>query len=427
MEKVLEIINQLRSTTKTNEKLAILKSNEDCELLKKVLYYTYNPNFQFGFSEKKLRELLSSYETRFVLTYKDGFEMLDVLSTSNINDELRGLVLEFLSVQNEEVRELWINIICKDIRANISDKTINKVWKGLIPTWEIQQGRPIEKAPLKKGERFILSTKANGINCSYYRGKLISRQGKEFVGLEHIIQQIEELGLQDMFINGELVRDNMDNVSNEENFRLTTSIVNSDAETKQEINFTIFDMLPSNKFDNNDCKLKYGERVANIKSLENKINELSINNIKTIHFYYDGADQSMVDYYLDIAVENDEEGLMAIPYNSLYTRKRSNNVKKVKRFYTVDLKVIGREIGTGKLSNTLGALVVDYKGNPVGLGSGFTDLERDNIWAMGDDIIGKIVEVKYKEITKDKKTGKESLQFPVFKCIKTDKTEPSYN
>lgn len=427
MKEIISIINELRSTTKTNEKLAILKSNEDCELLKKVLYYTYNPNFQFGFSEKKLRELLSSYETRFVLTYKDGFEMLDVLSTSNINDELRGLVLEFLSVQNEEVRELWINIICKDIRANISDKTINKVWKGLIPTWEIQQGRPIEKAPLKKGERFILSTKANGINCSYYRGKLISRQGKEFVGLEHIIQQIEELGLQDMFINGELVRDNINNVSNEENFRLTASIVNSDTETKPEINFTIFDMLPSNEFDNNDCKLKYGERVANIKSLENKIKELNINNIKIIHFYYDGTDQSMVDYYLDIAVENDEEGLMAIPYNALYTRKRSNNVKKVKRFYTVDLKVIGREIGTGKLSDTLGALVVDYKGNPVGLGSGFTDLERDSIWAMGDDIIGKIVEVKYKEITKDKKTGKESLQFPVFKCIKTDKTEPSYN
>ena len=39
-------------------------------------------------------------------------------------------------------------------------------------------------------------------------------------------------------------------------------------ETKPEINFTIFDMLPSNEFDNNDCKLKYGERVANIKSLE---------------------------------------------------------------------------------------------------------------------------------------------------------------
>ena len=32
-----------------------------------------------------------------------------------------------------------------------------------------------------------------------------------------------------------------------------------------------------------------------------------------------------------------------------------------------------------------------------------------------------------KEITKDKKTGLESLQFPVFVRFRNDKTEPSYN
>ena len=37
---------------------------------------------------------------------------------------------------------------------------------------------------------------------------------------------------------------------------------------------------------------------------------------------------------------------------------------------------------------------------------------------------GKIVEVQYFEITKDK-TGTESLRFPVFKHLRTDKTEPS--
>ena len=57
MEKVLEIINQLRSTTKTNEKLAILKQHSGNELLKEILYYTYSDNLQYGFSEKKLREL----------------------------------------------------------------------------------------------------------------------------------------------------------------------------------------------------------------------------------------------------------------------------------------------------------------------------------------------------------------------------------
>ena len=53
--------------------------------------------------------------------------------------------------------------------------------------------------------------------------------------------------------------------------------------------------------------------------------------------------------------------------------------------------------------------------------------KRTFIWSNKDNIEGAIIEVKYKEITKDKKTGLESLQFPVFVGIRNDKTEPSYN
>ena len=89
--------------------------------------------------------------------------------------------------------------------------------------------------------------------------------------------------------------------------------------------------------------------------------------------------------------------------------------------------VIGYEEGDGRLKGTLGTLFVDYKGNRVGVGSGYTDEQRTLIWANKDNIEGAIIEVKYKEITKDKKTGLESLQFPVFVGIRNDKTEPSYN
>lgn len=427
MKQVLEIINELKATTKTNEKLSILTKNKDNELLQKVLFYTYNPNYQFGLSEKKIRQIINNKKS-FIQTDIEGFELLDKLRTRNINDNLRALVLTFLLNQSEDLRELWISIICKDIRANISDKTINKVWKGLIPTWEIQQGRPIEKAPLKKGEEFILSLKANGINCSYYKGKLISRQGKEFVGLDHIIEQIEKLGLQDYFINGELIRDNKEGLTNESNFRETTSIVNSDEPNKPNINFVIFDMLPVDEFDNDNCKSTYGDRVDKMKQLDRSItlsNETT--NIKVIKFYYRGTDQTMIDKYLDVVVENDEEGLMCIPTKSLYKRKRHNDIKKVKRFYTCDLKVVSYEEGDGRLKGTLGTLFVDYKGNRVGVGSGFTDEQRTLIWANKDNIEGTIIEVKYKEVTKDKKTGLESLQFPVFVGFRNDKTEPSYN
>ena len=52
---------------------------------------------------------------------------------------------------------------------------------------------------------------------------------------------------------------------------------------------------------------------------------------------------------------------------------------------------------------------------------------RKLFWSKKESIIGRTVEVKYKEITKDKKTGLESLQFPIFirlreigKCVSYD-------
>lgn len=94
---------------------------------------------------------------------------------------------------------------------------------------------------------------------------------------------------------------------------------------------------------------------------------------------------------------------------------------------TMDLKVIGVEEGTSRLAGTLGALVVQYKNNTVNVGSGYDDKIRQEIWDNRENMIGKIIEVKYKEVSKDKKTGLESLQFPVFVGIRNDKNEVSYD
>ena len=74
----------------------------------------------------------------------------------------------------------------------------------------------------------------------------------------------------------------------------------------------------------------------------------------------------------------------------------------------------------------MGALVVDYKGNELRIGSGFDDATRTAVWVNPDNYIGKIVECKYKETSKNKETGNESLQFPVFVRFRDDKSEVSY-
>lgn len=145
-----------------------------------------------------------------------------------------------------------------------------------------------------------------------------------------------------------------------------------------------------------------------------------------VDFYYDGTDQSMIDKHLNIAVEQDKEGLM-LNRNTTYRCKHHNGILKVKRFYTMDLPIVAYEEGTGRLQGTLGALVVDFKGNTVNVGSGFDDSTRAVLWSCRDELIGRIVEVKYKDTSKDKKTGKESLQFPIFVCLREHGKVVSYD
>ena len=124
-------------------------------------------------------------------------------------------------------------------------------------------------------------------------------------------------------------------------------------------------------------------------------------------------------------VKENKEGLM-VNLNVPYKCKRHNGILKVKRFYTMDLPIVRCEEGSGRLEGTLGAFVLDYKGNEVKVGSGFSDEQRTTFWNSKEDLIGELCEVKYKEISSDKNTGAESLQFPVFISLRSDKTEVSF-
>ena len=91
---------------------------------------------------------------------------------------------------------------------------------------------------------------------------------------------------------------------------------------------------------------------------------------------------------------------------------------------TVDLRVVDLFEGKGTFKGTLGGVVVNFKGSQVGVGSGFSNDQRNDFWQHPEKIFGKIVEVQYFEESKDK-TGKPSLRFPVFKQVRNDKNEES--
>ena len=158
MKEVINIINQLRNESSTNGKIKILKDNKDNELLKKVLEYTYNPFKKYGVTEKVL------IPTNEEFNNIELFQLLDLLSNSNINDSLRKTVNSFLgSIQFKEERDLYVCMLLKDLKIGCNSKTINKVWKDLIPSFNVMLAdKYFEKQQKVKGKEFIITQKLDG-------------------------------------------------------------------------------------------------------------------------------------------------------------------------------------------------------------------------------------------------------------------------
>lgn len=427
MQKMLEAIeqiNKLKDTRGMLKKQEIIANNKDNEMFIKLLFYTLNPLFTYNISKEIAKKLVvSPVVERKVDAFDDIFELCDHLSKlKSVNSALIELIHSFLFKKcTEDERVFYIKILSKSLKLGITAKTVNKVIPDLIPEWEVQQAYPIEKYPIKDGAWFTLTQKLNGVRATYYNGELIARSGMPFEGLDHIIRVLKSLD-GDMVYDGELTLKNKGELSDNEAFRVATGIINSDGD-KSDICFTMFDVIPTDEFCSNKGTLNYSLRRAHLMKIS-RLHRLG-DDVKVLPVLYSGSNVEKINYYLNKMVEEDKEGLMVnldVPYKCC----RHNGILKVKRFYTMDLPIIGYEEGGGRLLGTLGALVLDYKGNEVKVGSGFSDEQRQLYWKQKDDLIGILCEVKYKEISTDKRTNAESLQFPVFVALRTDKNEVNY-
>ena len=425
MEEVIKIFKQIQNTSSTNDKKAIIEANKDNELFKKCLVFLLDSNIVTGISDKKLNKFVGMSGTEL-----NSFEeVMKYLADFNSGSDMDiGTMQGFIENQPEEYQDFYKQMITKKFRLGCDKKVVNSVIHGLIPSWDVQQAYPIsEKNEPKDGEWFALSQKLNGNNCAYYKGKLISRQGKPFTGLDHIIKDIERLPKHENYMfNGELIRKNYDNLSDNDNFQIGTGIINSDDSDKSCIKFVIYECIPNEEFENGESKLKYKDRREHVLNpLTIAISRLQTDNLEVVPIIYEGTDKSVIQPLLNKADKDGWEGLM-LNKDTKWKNKRNNGILKVKSFKHADIRCTDVIEGDGKYKGTLGLIKCDYKGYEHGVGSGFTDEQRTYYWNNPGEIIGKIVQIKFKGETKNKNGG-ISVQFPIFEIVRDDKSEPSYN
>jgi len=429
MEEIIKIVEELRGTNSTNDKISILKKNDSNVLLQKVLSYTYNPFKKYGMSEKTLETDVPYNEPSF-----DIFELLDILANSNINDSLRGKTNSFLTsikFKNIKEMELYKGMLIKDLKLGCNVSTINKVWKDLIPEFNVQLANSYfkEKEGFLKGRTFILSTKLDGNRLVIIKRNGIiefyTRQGKLMEGLVEIEADVKLL-LDNMVYDGELIAENIDNLPSDELFRVTMTKARKDG-IKTGLIFNCFDMLPLEEFEKGKSKEGCLTRKTKLKEL---LDSLDLKYIVNVENLYVGDDESKIMKWLNWAKSNNLEGIMLQIADAVYECKRTKTTLKIKKFQDADLKVLDIIEGTGKNVGKLGAITVQFevegKLYTCDCGSGFSDDERSLYYNNKELLLDKIVTIGFFEISQNSKTKEYGLRFPTWKgIIRHDKTEIS--
>lgn len=416
LRRVKEIFDEIANTSGKKGKETIIKQNADNELFLECLKFLLDSDITTGLSKKKINKKVKVYEN----TCDDIRDMFIYLSLHNSGTDINiGVVQGYINSLDEDMQDFVRELLTKSLKIGADAKTVNKVIPGLISTFEIMLGSKADLNKLPKGDKFV-TEKHDGCRCftQIRNGKIImkSRQNKIFEGLIDIENSIKELGLNNICIDGELlaIDSNYENV-----YKDTMKIVSTKEKEKHGVKYMIFDILPIDEFDNKKGVFKYSERrkiLDNIK--QNKF-------ISITPVLYHGTDNDKVLEVLSICRANGAEGAM-INLDKPYEFKRSKTLLKLKVMNTCDLKIIGFEEGSGKFKGVLGNLICDYKGYQLGVGSGFDDKQREQIWNNQEEYLNRIAEIQYFEETYNDKGGL-SLRFPVFKCVRELGKEVSYN
>jgi len=417
------VVNELNSTNSTNDKKEILSKYKNDEFIKKVLYYTYNPFYQYYVTPDNLEKHYDE-DLGTLHLFNDLFEMLDALRLREVTGHKAINSVNDFCYRNEEFKDLIYKIIGKDLEIRMGDSLINKIIPNLIPTFDVALATPFEDVEVDfTKDTWYASRKLDGVRCLGIideNGKvsLWSRQGNQFETLKKVEDEIATLGLKDMVFDGEICLTNKDG---SDDFQGIMKQIRKKDHTIDNPKYLIFDIITGQEFRDKIGTISYSVRYH---TLSNTIKGMKYLELVTQDIIAETG------HFTDLMTAADNKGWegLILRKNQVYEGKRTKNMLKCKSFHDAEYKVIDLEFGPFRMiengleitKEVLSNVVIEHKGNKVSVGSGFTIEEREFFKSNPSEILNKVITVKYFEETKNQ-SGNYSLRFPTVKVIHGNK------
>lgn len=425
MNKPWHVIKLLEDDSSRLVKESIIKDEaiaENFEFFKGV-NYALNAMITFGLKQIKEKDdedgIGLSWDSFELVLYR----LVDRKLTGNL---ARTTIDELMATATKEQWNNWYRrILIKDLRCGVSEKTINKaVNKHMhftIPVFSCQLAHDSKNHEGKVTGKKLIEVKLDGVRVLtvvYPTGHVdqFSRNGKELLNFEHVKEQFSMVAktLSEPYVfDGEIMSNSFQD--------LMKQIHRKDSAKASDAVLYMFDMIPLKDFETGKYSLSQLQRSEQLATwFEDKL-FLQLSNVQVV-------EQELVDLDTDngqlrfkeinhLAIEGGYEGIMIKDIDAPYECKRSVAWLKLKPFIEVSLSIIAVEEGTGRNKDKLGALVctgVEYgKTITVNVGSGFSDIQRDEYYKLADLLLLQIAEVRADAITQNQ-DGTYSLRFPRF-------------
>lgn len=441
MIEAVEAIEHVQKVSGTLDKMSLLKLYANVPGFKEILKFIYNPYLKTGLSDAKLRTVNRLGTEYTPVDFEDIMEYLSVHNTGSLADVTRARQFietvrrEYAGNPSQEFAvEIAYAIVTQDLQIGVGVTQLNKVYGAdFIPKTGCMLGTLYGNIPANKLKwPYIITEKFDGIRRIILKengvSRAYSRSGHEDTGLVQIMNEMAYLPDNFMY-DGELTAQGLfrDSIA----LRQATASIAQSKGLKYGLDFNVFDMVPIDEFKagtSSEGALNRKIRLGATLRDESIAVLYPADHVRLIQAY--GIDEQLrfikatpilglantvqqIEPIVEAIWLRHFEGVMLNTVDGKYEIKRSKQLLKMKHTEEFILPVIDMEEGTNKYEDMLGALVVEYKGNRVGVGSGFTDADRKRIWDHPATALGKKIEIEsFGESTNS--AGQVSLNCPIF-------------